>query len=88
MEFNYQKKKTYTKYWNNFSEQPKKFIGTSMFFKRLKKFLNNLLGFTISIRLKKNKPQKDEAYISYPIEENIKKHRNNLIIKEMHSLPP
>ena len=85
MKFDQYKKKTYTKYWNNFSEQPKKFISASIFFKRLKKFLNKLLGFTISIRLKKNKPQKDEAYISYPVEQNIKKHRNNLIIKEMHS---
>ena len=85
MEFDQYKKKTYTKYWNNFSEQPKKFINTSLFFKKLKKVLNKFLGFTISIRIKKNKPQKDEAYISYPVEQNIKKHRNTLIIKEIRS---
>ena len=53
MEFDQYKKKTYTKYWNNFSEKPKNFIGTSIFFKKLKKYLN--------------KPQQDEAYVSYPI---------------------
>jgi hypothetical protein len=85
LEFDQYKKKTFTKYWNNFSEQPKKFISTSIFFKRLKKLLNKFLGFTISIRIKKNETQRDEAYISYPVEQNIKKYRNNLIIKEIHS---
>ena len=85
MEFDQYKKKTFTKYWNNFSEQPKKFISTSIFFKRLKKNLNKFLGFTISIRIKRNETQRDEAYISYPVEQNIKKHRNTLIIKEINS---
>ena len=78
-------KKTYTKYWNNFSEKPKNFIGTSVFLKKLKKSLNKFLGFKISIRVNKNKPQKDEAYVSYPIEKIIKQHRNSLIIKEIYS---
>ena len=85
MEFDQHKKKTYTRYWNNFSEKPKKFIVTSMFFKRLKKYLNKFLGFKISVRINQNKPQKDEAYISYPIENIIKKQRSNLIIKEIYS---
>ena len=72
MEFDQYKKKTFTKYWNNFSEQPKKFISTSIFFKRLKKFLNKFLGFTISIGIKRNETQRDEADISYPVEQNIK----------------
>ena len=85
MEFDQHKKKTYTKYWNNFSEKPKNFIGTSIFLKKLKKYLNKLLGFKISIRINKNKPQKDEAYVSYPIEQIIKQDRNSLIIKEIYS---
>ena len=85
MEFDQHKKKTYTKYWNNFSEKPKNFIGTSIFLKKLKKYLNKLLGFKISIRINKNKPQQDEAYVSYPIEKIIKQHRNSLIIKEIYS---
>ena len=85
MKFDQHKKKTYTKYWNNFSEKPKNFIGTSVFLKKLKKSLNKFLGFKISIRVNKNKPQKDEAYVSYPIEKVIKKHRSNLIVNEIYS---
>ena len=85
MKFDKHKKKTYTKYWNNFSEKPKNFIGTSVFLKKLKKSLNKFLGFKISIRVNKNKPQKDEAYVSYPIEKVIKKHRSNLIVNEIYS---
>ena len=51
----------------------------------MKKYLYKLLGFKISIRINKNKPQKDEAYVSYPIEQIIKQHRNSLIIKEIYS---
>jgi hypothetical protein len=85
LKFDQHKKKTYTKYWNNFSEKPKNFIGTSVFLKKLKKSLNKFLGFKISIRVNKNKPQKDEAYVSYPIEKVIKKHRSSLIINEIYS---
>ena len=85
MKFDQHKKKTYTNYWNNFSEKPKNFIGTSVFFKKLKKSLNKFLGFKISIRVNKNKPQKDEAYVSYPIEKVIKKHRSSLIVNEIYS---
>jgi len=85
LKFDKHKKKTYTKYWNNFSEKPKNFIGTSVFLKKLKKSLNKFLGFKISIRVNKNKPQKDEAYVSYPIEKVIKKHRSSLIVNEIYS---
>ena len=85
MEFDQHKKKTYTKYWNNFYEKPKNFISTSIFFKKMKKYFYKLLGFKISIRINKNKPQKDEAYVSYPIEQIIKQDRNSLIIKEIYS---
>ena len=83
MEFDQYKKKTYTKYWNNFSEKPKKLINTSIFLKKLKKYIINFLGFKISIRINKNKPNEDEAYVSYPIENIVKKHRNSLIVKEV-----
>lgn len=35
--------------------------------------------------MNKNKPQKDEAYVSYPIEKVIKKHRSSLIVNEIYS---
>lgn len=85
MEFDQYKKKTYTKYWNNFAEKPKIFIGTSIFLKKLKLKLIKFLGFKISIRIKKNKPQKNEAYLSYTFEKSIKSLRNKLIIKEIYS---
>lgn len=85
MEFNYQKKKTYTKYWNNFFEKPKKINPISQLLKKIKKLLNKFLKFKISIRISRNKIQKDEAYISYPTENFIKKIRNDLVVKEIHS---
>ena len=47
----------------------KHILNIGIIFKRLKKYLNKILGLTISIRIKKNRIQKNEAYISYPIEE-------------------
>lgn len=85
MEFNYQKKKTYTKYWNNFFEKPKKINPISQSLKKVKKLLNKILKFKISIRISSNKIQKNEAYVSYPTENFIKKIRNDLIVKEIHS---
>ena len=85
MKFDHFKKKTYTRYWNNFSEKPKKSFYASIFLKKLKKYFNKVLGYKISIRINKNKIQKDEAYVSYPVEKIIKKHRNKLIIKELYS---
>ena len=85
MEFDHHKKKTFTSYWNNFAEKPKKHVIIKSYLKKLKINLNKFLGFKISLRIKKNKPQKDEAYISYPIENDIKEHKNNLIMEEIHS---
>ena len=85
MKFDHIKKKTYTKYWNNFSEKPKKSFYTSIFLKKLKKYFSKVLGFKVSIRINRNKVQKDEAYVSYPVEKIIKKQRNRLIVKELHS---
>jgi len=85
MQFNYQKKKTYTKYWNNFSEKPKKITYISNAFKKLKNYLKKNLGFRISIRINKNIIKKDQAYLSYPIENIVKKNRNYLIFKEIDS---
>ena len=53
--------------------------------KKIKKLLNKILKFKISIRISRNKIQKDEAYVSYPTENFIKKIRNDLIVKEIHS---
>ena len=85
MEFNYNKKKTYTKYWNNFSEKPNKAHPVTKALKKLKIFLNRLLKFKISIRISRNKVQKDEAYLSYPTENFVKKVRNDLIVEEIRS---
>jgi len=85
LEFNYQKKKTYTKYWNNFSEKHKKIKPVTRLLKKLKFFLNRFLGFKISLRIRRNKIHKDEAYLSYPTENFVKKIRNDLIVEEIHS---
>ena len=85
LKFDHTKKKTYTKYWNNFSEKPKKSFYAAKFLKKLKRYVNKFLGFEVSIRIKRNKIQKDEAYVSYPVEKIIKKYRNKLIIRELYS---
>ena len=83
MKFDFQKKKTYTRYWNNFSEKPKKLIFIRNILKKLKIHINKFLTFKISIRINKKKSQKDEAYISYPTEDIVIKHRNNLMLKQI-----
>lgn len=85
MKFDNYKKKTFTSYWNNFSEKPKRFIKSKNYLKNLKHQIVKILGFKVSIRIKKNKPDKDEAYISYPIDRIVIEHRNNLIIEEINS---
>mgnify|MGYP001279283112 CR=1 FL=1 len=85
LKFDNYKKKTFTIYWNSFSEKPKKLIRYKNYLKNLKFKIIKLLGFKISIRIKKSKPHKDEAYISFPVEQLIKKHRNNLITNEINS---
>ena len=85
MKFDNYKKKTFTIYWNSFSEKPKRFIRHKNYLKNLKIKIIKLLGFKISIRIKKNKPHKDEAYISFPTEQLIKKHRNKLLTEKINS---
>ena len=85
MKFDNYKKKTFTRYWNNFSEKPKKLIKSKNYLKKLKLKIVKFLGFKISIRINKNKAHKDEAHISYPIDKTVIKQRNNLIILEIHS---
>ena len=85
MKFDNYKKKTFTIYWNSFSEKPKTFIRHKNYLKNLKFKIIKLLGFRISIRIKKNKSHKDEAYISFPTEQLIKKHRNKLLAEKINS---
>lgn len=85
MKFDSYKKKTFTRYWNNFSEKPKKLIRYKNYLKNLKLKIVKFLGFKISIRINKNKLHEDEAFISYPIEKTVIKQRNNLIIEEINS---
>ncbi len=85
MDFDYHKKKTYTNYWNNFSTTPKKYFHVYNFFKKFKEHLYKIVGFKISIRIKKIKSKEDEAYNSYPTDNILKKYRNNLIANEIIS---
>ena len=85
MRFDNYKKKTFTSYWNSFSEKPKRLVKYKNYLKNLKLKIVKILGFKISIRIKKNEHHKDEAYISFPVEQIIKNHRNKLIIEEINS---
>ena len=85
MEFDFQKKKTYTAHWNNFSSKPRKFKPLSVFFKKFKNSIYNFLGFKLSVRLIRNKSQKDEAYSSYVVDLNVKKYRNELLLEQILS---
>ena len=85
MKFDNYKKKTFTGYWNNFSEKPRRLIKSKSYLKNLKLKIIKLLGFKVSIRINKNKPHEDEAYTSYPIDKIVLKHRNNLIIEKLNS---
>ena len=71
MEFDFQKKKTYTTHWNNFSSKPRKFKPLSVFFKKFKNSIYNFLGFKLSVRLIRNQTQKDESYSSYVFNLNV-----------------
>ena len=81
--FDKYKKKTYTLYWNNFSEKPKKFLLIKSFFKKIKILLKRSLNFQISIRVQRNKQKKDEAYLSYPVEKIVKSQRDSQLQKEI-----
>ena len=83
MKFDDYKKKTFTSYWNNFSEKPKRLINSKNYLKNLKLKIIKLLGFKVSIRINKNKPREDEAYTSYPIDKIVLKHKNNLITEKL-----
>jgi hypothetical protein len=85
LEFDQRKKKTYTKYWNNFSTKPTKLTSASIFLKKLKKYFNQILGFKISLRIKRNNSQKNEAYESYLVEKKLKRYKHNLLIAEINS---
>ena len=85
MEFDFHKKKTYTQHWNNFRTKPRKRTSFTVFLKKFKNSIYNLLGFRLSVRLIKNRSQKDEAYSSFVIDLKVKKYRNDLILKEIIS---
>ena len=85
MKFDNYKKKTFTSYWNSFSERPQTLNKSKNYLKNLKLKIIKLLGFKVSIRIIKNKPHEDEAYTSYPIDKIVIKHRNNLIIEQIYS---
>ena len=85
LEFDFHKKKTYTQHWNNFRTKPRKRTSFTVFLKKFKNSIYNLLGFRLSVRLIKNRSQKDEAYSSFVIDLKVKKYRNDLILKEIIS---
>ena len=85
MKFDNYKKKTFTSYWNNFSEKPKSLINSKNYLKNLKLKIVKFLGFKVSIRININKTHKDEAYTSYPIDKMVVELKKNLIIKRINS---
>jgi hypothetical protein len=89
MKFDYQRKKTFTKYWNNFSTKPKANYNINSFFKKIKDYIFKLLGFKISIKILRYKNKNDDAFVSYQTDFEIKEYRNKLIqeqiLKFLHS---
>ena len=53
MIFDERKKKTFTKYWNNFEEKPKKYSFFSKTFRLLKDRIRKTFGLNINISIRK-----------------------------------
>ena len=90
MEFDFHKKKTYTQHWNNFRTKPRRRSSFSVFFKKFKNSIYNFLGFKLSVRLIKNKSQKNTKQSndldSNPIDSLIKKELQKWIEKNAEKI--
>ncbi len=83
MKFDNQRKKTFTKYWNNFSTKPKASHNLTNLFKKIKNYIFKLIGFKISIKFIIDKTKSDDTFISYQTDVQIKEYRNKLIKEQI-----
>ena len=77
--------KTFTPLWNNFSQKPKKFQLSSIFFKKVKRKLKELIRFQIKIQ-KFNKSNSDyEMFNSYQVNSDVLNYRNLMLSKSVEN---
>ena len=65
MIFDERKKKTFTKYWNNFEEKPKKYNYSSKIFRKIKNSVRKIFGFNVNISIRKTEKIVDGSFNSY-----------------------
>tara|TARA_B100001741_G_scaffold29126_1_gene20875 strand:+ start:87 stop:1040 length:954 start_codon:yes stop_codon:yes gene_type:complete len=76
MIFDERKKKTFTKYWNNFEEKPKKYSFFSKAFRLLKDRIRKTFGLNINISIRKTNTIIDTSFTSYQQNKDIIKIQN------------
>ena len=77
------RKKTFTPFWNNFNIKPKSSKSPSILIKSVKNFLKKNVGIKIKINTYKSLEKKDEFFLSYQIDKDLIKYRNELLTKEV-----
>ena len=77
------RKKTFTPFWNNFNIKPKSSKSPSILIKSVKNFLKKNVGIKIKINTYKSLEKKDEFFLSYQIDKDLIKFRNELLTKEV-----
>ena len=71
MIFDERKKKTFTKYWNNFEEKPKKYTFFSKVFRTLKDKIRKIFGVNVNISVRKTNTIIDTSFTSYQKNQDI-----------------
>ena len=71
MIFDERKKKTFTKYWNNFGEKPKKYTFFSKVFRTLKDKIRKIFGVNVNISVRKTNTIIDTSFTSYQKNKDI-----------------
>ena len=79
LKFDTLRKKTYTSYWNHFSNKPKKFQSASLFFKKIKKRVRQLFPYYLKIKIEKNEVKPYEMFYSFKSDKTILYYRNSLL---------
>jgi len=79
--FDLYRKKTFTRYWNNFSQKPKKNQSYLKFLKIIKKYFSRFFGYKLSIKISKNSNTKDETFTSYQVDKYVLNYRNIELLK-------
>ena len=77
------KKKTFSKYWNNFGKNSKKIDKFSSVLKKIKQVSHKILGF--KIKLIKSVNYESEEFTSYQTDSKIINYRNSFLSKEIKS---